>query len=422
MKILWVVNISFPDVVSELNLNSACYGGWLLGLSGALIRDESIELGICNLNKSITNIEKFKKNGIKYYVLPFDKNKNSEFSSGTTDLFKEVYRDFQPDIVHIHGTEFGHSLSALRACSKTTKNVISIQGLTSLCSYHYLEGIPLNVKMIPTIRDIIRRDSIMLQVRKFEKRGKLEINCLKETQNIIGRTNWDEAVTFLHNNNRSYYCVNEILRDAFYTGEWLYEKCNKHSIFVSQSSYPIKGFHLLLKSLAIIKKEIPDIKVRVSGDLPYIKGLKGTLLQTRYGNYIKKTIKKLKLEDTIVFLGNIDEMTMKEEFLKANVFVSPSIVENESNSVSEAKILGVPVVSSYVGGVAQRIEHGVDGFTYPHMEYYMLAFYVVKLLNNTELSKKIGYNAQINARIVNDVGTNIKALKSAYLSILNKKD
>ena len=70
-----------------------------------------------------------------------------------------------------------------------------------------------------------------------------------------------------------------------------------------------------------------------------------------YGRYIRKLIKQYNLNDKIEFLGELNASSMKEEYLKANVFVCPSSIENSPNSLGEAQILGVPCVASYVGGV-----------------------------------------------------------------------
>ncbi|MFD1904498.1 glycosyltransferase [Paenibacillus rhizoplanae] len=59
-----------------------------------------------------------------------------------------------------------------------------------------------------------------------------------------------------------------------------------------------------------------------------------------YGAYIKSLIKKHELEDNVFFTGYLNEREMCNRFLKSNVFVSASIIENESNSLSEAKTIG----------------------------------------------------------------------------------
>lgn len=64
----------------------------------------------------------------------------------------------------------------------------------------------------------------------------------------------------------------------------------------------------------------------------------------------------------IEFMNSLDSGQMKERYLRSHAVVSASNIENESNVVSEAKILGVPVVASFVGGLPNRIKHGYDGF------------------------------------------------------------
>lgn len=53
---------------------------------------------------------------------------------------------------------------------------------------------------------------------------------------------------------------------------------------------------------------------------------------------------------------------MKERYLKSHAVISASNIENESNVVSEAKILGVPVVASFVGGLPNRINTDMMAF------------------------------------------------------------
>jgi glycosyltransferase involved in cell wall biosynthesis len=108
------------------------------------------------------------------------------------------------------------------------------------------------------------------------------------------------------------------------------------------------------------------------------------------------------LENHITFLGYCNENQMKEQYLKSNVFVSPSTIENESNSISEAKMLGVPVVASFVGGVTGRIQHKVDGFLYQHDAPYMLAYYIREIFTNSELAKRFSENERASAGMIHD--------------------
>ena len=146
--------------------------------------------------------------------------------------------------------------------------------------------------------------------------------------------------------------------------------------------------------------------------------IKDKLKMSSYGKYIKELTEKYKLQNNVVFTGILDEKQMCERHFKSHVFVSPSSVENESNSLSEAKIMGVPCVASYAGGVTDRIQHGIDGFVYQYDASYMLAYYVCEIFANDQLAISVSEKAKTNAKKINDSRKNIQTLINIYKKIL----
>ena len=63
-------------------------------------------------------------------------------------------------------------------------------------------------------------------------------------------------------------------------------------------------------------------------------------------------------------LGKLSEEEMKQQFLKSNVFVCASVLENSPNTVGEAMLLGVPVVASRAGGIPDMITDGSEGLLF----------------------------------------------------------
>ncbi len=223
-------------------------------------------------------------------------------------------------------------------------------------------------------------------------RGKLEVELLQKIKHVIGRTDWDKACVLQANPDVNYHFCNEILRAVFYerAGEWDVSKCERRSIFVSQASYPIKGLHYLLQALPAVLNVFPDAHIYVGGDDPTDKKEFGII---PYGCYLNNLIKELNLEAHVRFLGILPEVEMAERFLRANVFVSASSIENSSNSVCEAMLLGVPIVSSYVGGISNLLLDQSEGFLYPHDATYMLAYYICKIFEDDELAMQMSKKA-----------------------------
>ena len=307
--------------------------------------------------------------------------------------WREINDKFKPDLVNIHGTEFAHGLAFMNACPNT-KTVTSIQGLVSVLSKVYYANIRVSeiIKNI-TIRDILRRDTIIQARKNYEKRGKNEIEIIKKSNAIIGRTTWDYANCKAINNKMQYYHLDETLRENFYNKneEWNIEKIERETIYISQASYPIKGLHILLDAVQILKEKYPNIKINVAG---YNILGKSKLKRSGYAKIIEKRIKKYNLQKNIQFLGILNEDEVKKILLKTHVFVSSSIIENESNSLTEAAILGVPTVCSYVGGIPDRVVNEKNGLLYPFSEPAMLANCIEKYFENDSVAIKYGEEAK----------------------------
>ena len=198
----------------------------------------------------------------------------------------------------------------------------------------------------------------------------MEAELLRECRHVIGRTSWDRARVWALNPLASYHFCNEVLRPEFYDGRrWDYERCSRHTIFLSQAEYAIKGLHQVLKAMPLVLREYPDAKVRVAGwnitDAPWYR-IHG------YGKLLRRCIRDNGLSDAVTFVGHLNAEEIKEEYLRSNVFVCPSSIENSPNSLGEAQILGVPCIASYVGGVMDMMKGNEDNL-YRFEEVSMLA-------------------------------------------------
>ena len=356
MKILWITNILFPAPCEKLNIKAPVVGGWMYSSAKFLQgMDANIELAVATVYKG-TELKKLDIDGITYFLLPL-KGNNAKYHKSLESLWQEVVSNFKPDLAHLHGTEFAHGLAFLKACPEV-KIVVSIQGIVSvICKYYYSGISKWKIFKNITFRDIVRYDNLFQQKQKFYKRGLIEKEIIKRSHHVIGRTSWDRAHCLAINPSIQYHFCNETLRSEFYKHKWSYEKCKKHTIFLSQAGYPIKGLHKVIEALPYVLKKYPDTIVYVAGaDITSDKTFKNRLRRSGYGKYIKHLISTYHLEDKIIFKGMLDECAICDQYLQSNLFICPSSIENSPNSLGEAQLLGVPCLAAYVGGVPDMMK------------------------------------------------------------------
>ena len=339
--------------------------------------------------------------------------------------FREIFLDFQPDMIHIFGTEFPHALAAVRAFGKPERTLIGIQGLCGEIAKVYMAGLPEAVQRKVTFRDFIRKDSIRQQQEKFIRRGENEAETIRNCGNITGRTRFDREGTAKLNPDAEYYSMNETLREEFYTGQWRMEECEPHSIFLGQGDYPLKGMHFVLEAMALLVPNYPDCRLYVAGSSVISHGtLKEKLKLPAYGKYLLSQIKGYGLEKHVTMLGKLDAEGMKEQYLKSSVFVCASVLENSPNTVGEAQLLGVPVAASMAGGIPDMVTDGEDGLLFPAGDAGGLAKAIERIWSmDTDdgglcLAERISGNARLRARSTHNGEANYRRLLSIYNEIL----
>ena len=413
MKVLWITNILFPDVCDKLKIAIPIGGGWMYSGAKSLLKiDSSIEMAVAALYDGDV-IQHHKIGGINYYIIP-RKTKANNYPKYLEKYWQFIVSNFKPEIIHIHGTEYPHVYSFIKACG--IKNVvISIQGILNNYQDYYFGGISLKSLIInTTIRDVVRMDSFFHQMKNMKLRAKYEIKAISEVVHVIGRTHYDLANTWAINTTLNYHFNNEILQDPFYLGKWSIHNCELYSIFLSQAHYPIKGFHKMLEAFPIVLREFPKAKIIVASKNIFLKPF---YLLNGYEKYILNLIKKYQLKDKINFIGTVDAEQMRDQYLKSHIFVCPSAIENSSNSISEAQILGVPTVASYVGGMKDLIVDGETGLLYRFEEVNILAKNICIIFSDIKLAALISENAYAVAHYRHSPFRNSEKLLEIYKKI-----
>lgn len=446
MKILWLCNIMLPAIAKALGLPYSNREGWLSGIyekiceenrktaedgrriSGAEGKSRRIELGICFPVEKMPsgdsvpgNQGRFRIEDTSILCYAFAENLAApeNYDGGLEKRMGEILEDFKPDMVHIFGTEFPHTLAMVRAFGRPERTLVGIQGLCFACAEAYMADLPKRVIERRTFRDRLKRDGILQQQEKFRIRGEREKEALKKVLHITGRTEFDRRETEKINGKAIYHFMNETMRRPFYSGRWEEEKCVPFRIFLSQGDYPLKGFHYMLQAMPEILSHCPEACLYVAGNsVINCRSLKDKIKLSSYGKYLLELIRNYGLEGHVKAIGRLSAEEMKGQFLKSSAFVCPSSLENSPNSLGEAMLLGVPAVAADTGGIPSMMTDGKEGLLYPPGDVKKLAACILRTWEEKDETVKRTEAARTRAWHAHDGNRNYERLLSIYEEIL----
>lgn len=410
MRILWIVNMVLPELADYLKISTSSSGTWMIDLGQRLSESENIELAVACVHGNI--FQEVKINNTKYFLLPGNGKNMLFYTRRYEQLWQKVYEKFQPDIVHIHGTEYTHGLSFLRMYPNV-KSVVSIQGILNRIKDVSTEGLSLfELIKYRTFKENVKLNGMFELSQIYKKNAKYEIEILNRVTYANCVNFWDESLVKSINPKLHCFKIEYNLRNEFYTShKWEIDENERYTIFTNPGAAPLKGLHMLLKALTIVKRKYPKVMLRVPG----FTSKDGKLIVNNgYSKYISKMIKKFDLSDNITFLGRQTGQQMMENMRKVNAIVIPSAIEGTSLVLREAMFLGTPCIASFRGGMADFISDKVDGFLYDYQEYPYLANRIIQLFENDNLCKQLSKNAIEKCEKAHDRKRNIQDYFDMY--------
>ncbi len=142
-----------------------------------------------------------------------------------------------------------------------------------------------------------------------------------------------------------------------------------------------KNLQFTLDALKIVKEEVPDFKMLFVG-----KGFDD--------EYFKKYAASLGLSENVLFTGQItDKELLSSLYSIGELFVFPSIFDNDPLTIVEAALHKVPAITIKGTGSSERITDNVSGFTMDN-DLNVFANKIIYLLKNKKVLKEAGENAE----------------------------
>ena len=195
-----------------------------------------------------------------------------------------------------------------------------------------------------------------------------------------------------------FICVSEFIRDRALDAGLPPEKLTVHYIGIDRTLFrpsleqpaedvlfvgrlvEKKGCEYLVRAMQVVQQARPDASLTIIGDGP----LRGSL---------EALATELKVQCR--FLGILPAAAVQEHLRRTRVFCAPSVTAADGDSeglgmvFAEAQAVGIPVVSSRHGGIAEVVGAGKTGLLVAERDFAALANSLLVLLNDPDLRARL---------------------------------
>lgn len=142
---------------------------------------------------------------------------------------------------------------------------------------------------------------------------------------------------------------------------------------------PMKGVDVLLKAVRMLMSDLNNLRAVIIGSLSGSFSQRDKI--TPYSQMILQQAEALPVD----FKGFVSNQSQEfQAYLSAaDVFIMPSLFENQSSVILEALSMGLPVVASETGGIPQMVTENVGSLFEPG-NYYELAKQIKYFYNDRD--------------------------------------
>jgi len=326
----------------------------------------------------------------KQYMLPIERQPLRFNNILAIQKLKQIIEQEQYALIHCH-TAMGAVVA--RLASRGSRKKYGTKVLYTVHGFHFFKGSPksywlfyypvekLLSRFTDTIVTINREDYDLVLNKGFRNHDTYLINGIGvRTERFFVPDLYKKEEL----RNKYGYKINDFI--LIYTAEYIQRKNHK----------------FIIKSLPLMIKQIPEIKVLFAGR----------------GGLMKQSIKlaeALGVGKYIDFLGFTNNV---EEFIAlSDIGVSVSRQEGLGLNLAEEMFSGLPVVATLDRGHKELVNHGVNGYMFEQNNQEGFIGYIIELYNNPAKRKTMGEEAHRSVQKFS-LENSLESMAEIYNSLL----
>ena len=171
---------------------------------------------------------------------------------------------------------------------------------------------------------------------------------------------------------------------------------------------PKKGFADLVRACALLVERGKSFRCEIIGE--------GSL-----EHELRRQINELSLQNRVVLTGAKPQTQLRHRLAVANIFVLPSVIDRDGGMdnlptvIMEAMAVGLPVVSTNIGGIPEMVIQNETGFLVQPGDAAGMADAIEKVINDRSLATRVGRAGYERARTLFSIEQNVRELCALIL-------
>jgi len=189
--------------------------------------------------------------------------------------------------------------------------------------------------------------------------------------------------------------------------------------FVGKTS-PKKGIPTLIKAFAYLLKHFQHLELRIISSTPKSQ------VDLKEFQTILWMIDRLKIQDKVTFLFNVQNKHLHKELHQAHLFCHPSETSNGNiegipNALKEAMATGLPSISTYHAGIPELIKNQLNGWLVPESDPAALAYAMGQCITNPALCQRFAEQGHKTIEEKFDLKKQLLVQKQMYDSLVERR-
>jgi len=331
------------------------YATWLPQLASSFAEAQGLEIHWVTLSTEVKSAIEIEYHGQRFHVLPTAASKRAStlFWSDRAAI-KEALARIQPQVVHGWGNE---DVYGLAAATSGCPSVVSVQGLLS---YYALKN--------------------RLPARTYFQ-ALIELFVINGADQLICESLWARDMTrrFLMRKQKPIHHIEYGVQNCFFDVQWRPDP-KKPVVIFTGSADPRKGIQDLVRAFYDTRLAHAELWVLGNDTTGYAKRLK------KQASPNVRWFGRRPIEESLSFLS------------QGWCFALPTRADTGPMAVKEARVVGLPVISSPKSGARDYIRDGKNGFLVDPGDVSALTEALVFLMSDLALCRRMGADGHEEAR------------------------